>query len=131
VKSFTVTTTVKIDPADVAGLLSCAFEGGSGYWCAIDGYEDPPEPRAVFDAHLEEPQIFKYLDYPLQEGGAVIVLDCCEDERHRLDLAAVRLGLQRLAQHPRHWADFKQENYDAITGDVFLQLCLLGEIRYG
>jgi hypothetical protein len=32
---------------------------------------------------------------------------------------------------PQHFADFLNENDDADTGDVFVQCCLLGEIRYG
>jgi pimeloyl-ACP methyl ester carboxylesterase len=32
---------------------------------------------------------------------------------------------------PEHWADFLTENEDAETGDVFVQLCLLGEVVYG
>ena len=41
-------------------------------------------------------------------------------------------GLQRMARkYPRHFADFMAENDDAITGDVFLQCVVLGEVIYG
>jgi hypothetical protein len=33
--------------------------------------------------------------------------------------------------YTRHFADFINQNDDAITGDVFLQCCLLGEVLYG
>jgi len=32
---------------------------------------------------------------------------------------------------PRHFADAMEENHDAITGDVFLQILAFGEIIYG
>jgi hypothetical protein len=34
-------------------------------------------------------------------------------------------------QYPRHYADLVEENDDAITGDVFLQLAVFGELIYG
>jgi hypothetical protein len=34
-------------------------------------------------------------------------------------------------QHPSHWADIMQDETDAETSDVFLQLCVLGDIVYG
>ena len=49
-----------------------------------------------------------------------------------LDGDAVQRGLQTMAEkYPRHWGDFIRENEDAITGDVFIQCCLLGEVVYG
>lgn len=32
---------------------------------------------------------------------------------------------------PRHFGNFISENEDAETGDVFIQLALLGDIVYG
>jgi hypothetical protein len=34
-------------------------------------------------------------------------------------------------KYPRHIADILSENDDATTGDVFLQLCLFGDVVYG
>jgi hypothetical protein len=34
-------------------------------------------------------------------------------------------------KEPRHFADFMQENDDAVTGDVFLQCVLLKAVIYG
>jgi hypothetical protein len=34
-------------------------------------------------------------------------------------------------KEPRHFGDFMGENDDATTSDVFLQLCLFGEVVYG
>jgi hypothetical protein len=34
-------------------------------------------------------------------------------------------------KYPRHYADFKDGDEDASTGDVFLQCCIFGEVVYG
>jgi len=115
--------------ARVADLLCCAFEGGVGYWCAITGYTKPAEPRSVWG----DGTVYKHVDYPLT-GGAVLcqVTDEDEPEKLVLDGAAIERGLKLMAEKwPRHWADFIGENEDASTGDVFVQMCLLGEVVYG
>lgn len=45
---------------------------------------------------------------------------------------ALETGLNRMAKvAPRHFADLVNENDDAITHDVFMQMVILGEIVYG
>ena len=34
-------------------------------------------------------------------------------------------------QYPRHYADLMEEDDDLITGDVWLQLAVFGELIYG
>jgi len=121
--------TTNIPDTLIAGLLCAAFEGGVGYWCTITGYTEPEVPRSVWG----EDRIYRHVDYPLT-GGAVLceVTDEDEPERLVLDREAVERGLRLMAEKaPRHWGDFLAENYDADTGDVFVQLALLGEIVYG
>lgn len=70
-------------------------------------------------------------------AGIKISVRLDDDEPHEDDtcfLTDVELqqGLQRMARkYPRHFADFMAENDDAITGDVFLQCVVLGEVIYG
>ena len=55
-----------------------------------------------------------------------------EDERRTLDRAAMVKGLGVMAaKYPVHFHDMMQENDDAITADVFLQCCLLGDVIFG
>jgi len=128
---FAVTTAVQIDSDKIAELLCSAFEGGSGYWSEIGGYNVPKEVWLWGDGS----NIFKYIQYPLSKGGAVIVLETGDGDvskEHVLDLAAIKRGLQTMAnKEPRHFANFLAGNGDADTGDVFLQCCLLGEVVYG
>lgn len=52
--------------------------------------------------------------------------------QHVLDAAKVRQGVQlMLEKYPNHYADMLADNADCITGDVLVQLALLGEIVYG
>jgi hypothetical protein len=127
----TLTVTTEISLTRVADLLCCAFEGGVGYWCEIERYRKPRKPVA----HVSrEGHVFPHIDFPLCAGGAVVCRDTEDEDRPLmvLDLHAVKRGLALMPKvAPRHWADFIAENDDATTGDVFIQICLLGEIVYG
>ncbi len=114
----------------VKDLLCCALEGGSNHWYLIKEYRYPPG-QTEESLKME----FPHLDLPFLDGGALIIGDK-EDEadKHPLDRAAMEQGLQLMASKPelaKHMADFIAENEDATTGDVFLQICLYGEERFG
>jgi hypothetical protein len=113
----------------ISDLLCSAFEGGSNYWYIIAECVEPP----VLEFRTSDKTIFKHLDYPLNDGGGLLIGDQEDEDRQPilLDFAAIRKGLTLLAEkYPRHWADFLSENDDASTADVFLQLCLFGEVVY-
>jgi hypothetical protein len=128
-----VNAPVEISHRRIGYLLCSAFEGGSNYWYEIQEFIKPPG----FHFQLDKDQVFRHIDYPLNEGGALVIgiKDDFEDETDetwRLDTASLTKGLVTMAQkYPRHWGDFIQENDDAETADVFLQCCLFGEIVYG
>ena len=71
---------------------------------------------------------------PLSEFGSVECIEFDGDGReikHLLDSFAIRRGLQVFVeQYPHHFADMLLENGDMITGDVFVQCCLFGEVKY-
>jgi hypothetical protein len=137
-----VTVPLAITLENVSSLLCSALEGGTGYWAMIGDYV---EPKAIWHGG-DDNRIFPHIDYPLSQGGAITVWEQLEEldpdfegedetanmPAHRLDLPAIVRGLEVMARiAPRHFADFLSENGDAETGDVFLQCCLLGEIKYG
>ena len=69
---------------------------------------------------------------PTVPGGAVSLYDAEQEQRHVLDLPKLKRGLRTMIQkYPKHWAMFVDENYDANTGDVFLQCAVFGEVIYG
>lgn len=119
---------------NVSDLLCSAFEGGSNYWYMIEEFHIPPELRGV-----PKERVFRHLDYPTRAGGSIVVSNArlVDEEGDTLDKRVTdrpRLveALQLMAEkHPRHFSDFIREGGDADTGDVFLQLAVLGEVRYG
>ena len=129
-ENIAVKITHQISRQRISDLLCSAFEGGSNYWYVIEKFIQPE----TLNFRTDEDEIFKHLDYPLNEGGAVMVGDMEDEDSKpkRLDLGAIKKGLRIMAKkYPRHMSDFLNENDDADTGDVFLQCCLFGEVIYG
>jgi hypothetical protein len=125
-----VTVNHQISLDRISNLLCSAFEGGSNYWYEIQKFVEPK----TITFRTDEDQVYKHLDYPLNDGGAVIVGDIEDEdsEPKRLDLDAIKKGIQIMAEkYPRHMSDFLNDNDDADTGDIFLQCCLFGEAIYG
>lgn len=119
-------TTNPLTPKQVWSLMVSAFEGGSNYWIEqvepIKGETDPND-NVVWWGH----ECF-WADPDFEVD--IIVWE--EDEHATLTPAKILEGQQKmLNEHPRHWADIINENDDAETADVFLQLCLFGEVVYG
>jgi hypothetical protein len=115
----------------ICDLLSCAIEGGSNYWCVIKEFNKPDDVN-LFHSY-ENAEVFEYLDYPLSEGGSIVIGDCEGDMPDAiLNLDSIKKGLEIMGEkYPRHMNDFIMGHFDADTGDVFLQCCVYGEIVFG
>jgi len=115
-----------------ADLLCSAFEGGSNYWYMIEETIQTDCPATPWGDEYTP----TYISAPFSTGGSVIISDI-EDEdgdTFTLDKEAIRRGKWLLGTNPEYsafYADVLSENEDGETGDVFLQLCLFGEIVYG
>ena len=138
----TFPATVQVTADKISHLLSNAFAGGSNYWYDIKTFIEPSVIEYLSDAEFaksvgNEPKIYKYLDYPLNAGGGVIITSKEDDEingqtEFLLNLDSIGKGIQIMAEkYPKHFTNFIEENDDAETGDVFLQCCLFGETIYG
>lgn len=139
-KPFSVT--IPVDESRVADLLCTAFEGGVGYWARIIG---KVVPEVVWQGGSWKGEIYSYVHYPLSHGGAIILRDAelpdpedaveemgeSLEDKWVLDREAIARGLRLFPNHPFHLSNWLNENEDAETGDVFVQLCVLGEIVYG
>lgn len=121
--SIDIEVPIQISEDRVRDLLVTAFEGGINYWALVrrHGYD-----FCMSSDEFEFPEDFR------------IMVEEWDDERkkiatHKLDMAAIKKGLELMANYPNkeHWNNFIRENEDVCTGDVFVQLALLGEIRYG
>ena len=135
----------------IENLLVSAFEGGSNYWYMITGYTYPKgKTRKTMEAEKAQSakddfdkEFFPHIDTVLFGGGikvhdtesankgtVTLTYDKCVKA---LKLMAECAGMppEKRHTHPRHWEDVLNENTDADTGDVFLQLALWGEVIYG
>jgi hypothetical protein len=117
------TVAVEVSKEQIETLLVWAFEGGSNYWYRIEG--DAPLSRMK-----------GYADEALKQGIVVSNFFAVETghpiKQRTLNEKAIKRGLKLLPKKAHlALADVIQDNADATTGDVFLQLCLYGEVVYG
>lgn len=121
-----------ITDSRAADLLCSAFEGGSNYWYMVVDKTVPTDIAKPWGNDYTP----TYISYPFSEDGALMIADL-EDEdgdKYMLDKAAIDRGKALLStddQYSHHLENVLQEQDDADTGDVFLQLCLFGEVIYG
>lgn len=107
---------IQIEDELVRDLLISAFEGGSNYWIE---YIDIAPGYKFYDAAVSS------------DGGFLKIYPGDDKKAYILNAWKCAMGMALLCKnHPRHFADLISENFDATTGDVFLQLCLFGEIIY-
>jgi hypothetical protein len=124
------------DHENLVNLLSVATYGN--YWPVVKAYKSDAEKGLFADCECREDKWAT----ALLKGKGVVVYDLysCESElseneepdRYPITIDNIRKGLELMRdQYPRHYADLVEENDDAITGDVFLQLAVFGELIYG
>ena len=112
----------------VKDLLTCAFEGGSGYWIE--------ETERVGEAKDRKQAPF-LCDAPFVKDGWLRIKDEGDGINHEggwfnINPDTIKEGLAIFAQkYPKDFADWVNENDDAGTGDTFLQCVCFGEVIYG
>lgn len=121
-----VNVTLAVDSERINDLLTSALEGGSNYWYLLDtdksslnGEEfwgDAPMHGGHLHIELADPD-----EGPINNRTEWTVdRDACE--------RAIRIMAEKF---PRHFTNWYNENDDAETGDVFLQLACFGDIIFG
>ena len=103
-------------------LLTTAFEGGANYWYMIDNH-NKSETKAEFLSQLLA-----------EKNGWMEIIDTQtpESEIYTVDYSWVKRAIETMkTKYPRHYKDVIEENADATTGDVFLQLIVFNEVIYG
>ena len=117
-------------------LLSVATYGN--YWPVIKAFKSDNERGLFKDCDCREDKWAK----ALMEGKGVVVYDNYEMDselnegetptKYHLTMDNVQKGLELMRdEYPHHYADLMEEEDDAITGDVWLQLAVFGELVYG
>jgi hypothetical protein len=128
------------DHEHLTDLLSVATYGNE--WPVVKAYKSDAEKGLFTDCECREDKWAK----ALMEGKGVIVYDLYDEDaedfdgdgefpesaKHPITIADVEKGLKLMQeQYPRHYADLAEEEDDLITGDVWLQLAVFGELIYG
>jgi hypothetical protein len=116
----TLTVSLQVSHDEIESLLISAVEGGSNYW-----YRELDYDRSKHDCY-----------WKAAFGDGVYMHHSDDYETHpcpfAVTLPRMRWALEEMSRvYPWHFADFVRHNADATTGDVFLQLCVLGELVYG
>lgn len=114
---FVVETKAHVPIERVVDLLTTAMEGGSNYWVAKIDVKNHVEYECVYTAMIENG--FKLTAKSGRKEHAVFPNDV---------MAALQLMANDQSKHFEH---FMNENEDATTGDVFLQLCVFKDVIYG
>ena len=138
---------VEVQNDVIRELLTSAFEGGSNYWIERLDYRlgDGVSDKDVQPGgrHYPGPKDYwpRYCVISFVPGCAVLVYEQPETEEKArdthykplvLDERALARGMARVAsQRPHEFAEIVSGDHDASTADVFLQMCLLGDIVYG
>jgi hypothetical protein len=130
---------VEVKEDQIKRLLGNAFNGLSNYWIDSVDWDIPGYVRQDFIAGGKFNQLPDYWHprqiIPLVNGCALLIRsnDLEKDQPlRRLDRAAIQKGLQLMAEKRlKHFEDIMRENEDETTGDVFLQMCLFGDVVYG
>ena len=144
----------KLTKDDIIDLFITSLEGGSNYWYHIDLPKDIRSygqsiSEAVGNYIMEGGTITFYDDDEYErviddkESGEYDIQGDVVDEKSFLeDIEETKLGevnLDRILEaitiikekYPRIWKNILLENDDAGDADVFLQLCVMGEVVYG
>lgn len=133
------TMTLTISRQRLYDVLVSANENGSGYWARVTKTHLPEEPEVSWLAEAEQNDVSRWPEHlaPLV-GGYTQYAEVDEatgalsSERFVLNARTIAIGLQRLAEgSPRVLAAIIEGTFDAGDADMFLQYCLLGELRYG
>lgn len=105
----------------VSDLLDSAFAGGSAYW--------------IESAEMVKPAKGNYWPEMILNGATLCIHvdDITRDETtYYVNKASTLRGLATMKEkYPNQWNDYVTGQWDAITGDVFLQCCVFDEAPYG
>ena len=129
------------DHENLVNLLSVATYGNE--WPVVKAFKSDAEKGLFEGCECRED---KWAEALLKGKGVMVydlydedaedfdgdVKDFPESAKHHITIVEVQKGLELMRdQYPRHYADLVEENDDLITGDVWLQLAVFGELIYG
>jgi hypothetical protein len=130
----TITQMVDVDEEDVKDLLCTAFEGGSNHWARVRVSRDKMKELGVqysWEIPFVVGEIVEVYDVEGEPGDEPIGFLARPKMTRALRFMASGKDEKGNDIPMRHWDNFINENADAETADVFMQLATMGEIVYG
>lgn len=119
---------IEISDDVIESCLVSAIEGGMmRSWCSKVVRADKKKIEGDFPFYkVMQGACWYVYEFAGQEG------DHTKTRRHYLNAAKLKKSIQLMAEkYPHHLRDLIDDGGDAITGDVFVQLAILGGIKYG
>jgi hypothetical protein len=138
-----MTTKLKIEVEVSMEIITNAIvgfvENGYSPWAQRFVHDDKPDTIAAINATTGDKTIWYAREGFWEKGGtALLTYDRATDPEGAgggsmtIGMADLQRGLKAMADNaPRHLADLVNENDDAVTHDVFMQMVVFGEIIYG
>ena len=143
-----------LEKQDIIDLFVTALEGGSNYWYYMDLPDNIKSygqsiSEAVGEFILQGGKIYFYdnelrseVMYNLKRGEYTIEGDIIDQKRFNEDIDETYLGFVTMdrileaitiikKEYPNIWENILLEQEDAGDADVFLQLCVMGEVVFG
>lgn len=116
----------ELNRQDIIDLFVTALEGGSNYWYKMDV---PQKARVASGEFLSE----KIGNFIL--GGGKVYFYDAENPKELLGFVNMDKVLDAISSvkkgYPHIWERILLGNADASDSDVFLQLCVMGEVVFG
>jgi hypothetical protein len=110
----TISARVHVSLENIENVLYSAARGIS-YWAVSDGLIYVTTVQAM-----------------LRAGASMQIWDKDSGESYLLNIHSIKRGLTKMANvSPHAFADILTEDADMDTGDIFVQFCLFGEVKYG
>jgi len=123
---FDIQVTKTVTAQQVADLMVGAIEGGSTSWCSEYNIIKTP-------AEVVPNGVVVYSHPEFWAGDFIIDFTDGEDNKtYRITPGKLQTGMELMAnKEPKHFQDWIDENYDADTSDVFLQILCFEDVIYG
>ena len=141
----------KLTKEDIIGLFVTALEGGSNYWYHIEFPDEGGSTSSeeigdlilkggtvsFYDIELmEDIEMKTRKGYYNIEGDIMDQKQLAKDKQDAflgdVDMDSILRGISITKEdYPKVWENILLEQYDANDADIFLQLCVMGEVQFG
>ncbi len=116
---------IDLTPQEREDLFVTAIEGGINYWATVGSLKSSKDGLwTVIRLHEDD---------DIEDVNPDLTIDGATSNMFRIDDWVMQMGLDRLAKskYQHHMVDVVNDNCDAETADVIVQMAVFGDILYG